>query len=67
MVSSCLNHLFLYHYYEAKVGAFISLSDLPLEETEKILDQIRAEGVAFASRRSKDYMRVRRELEEKAR
>lgn len=66
-MSSCLEHLFLYHYYEAKVGAFISLSDLPFGEAERILDQIRAEGVVFASRRRKDYLRVRRELEERAR
>ena len=66
-MSSCFENHFLYHYYEAKIGAFISLSDLPLDEAEKILDHIRAEGVVFASRRSKEYMSIRRQLEEKAR
>lgn len=62
-----IDNLFLCHYYEAKVGAFISLSDLPLDEANKILDRIRDEGVVFASKRSKEYMSIRRELEEKAR
>ena len=44
-MSSCFENHFLYHYYEAKIGAFFSLSDLPLDEAEKILDHIRAEGV----------------------
>lgn len=66
-MSSWIENLFLYHYYEASIGAFISLSDLTLDEAEKILDHIRDEGLVFASRRSKEYMRVRRQLEEKAR
>jgi hypothetical protein len=55
----------LYHYYEASRGPFVNLSDLPLEEAEGILDEIRRRGDVFASQRSGDYLRIRRELEDK--
>ncbi|MDP4147229.1 MAG: GNAT family N-acetyltransferase [Bacillota bacterium] len=58
---------YLYHYYEASVGPFKSLTDLPLEEAEKILEDIRQEGITYASKRSKDYIVLRRGLEEKVR
>lgn len=61
------NELVLYHYYELAMGPFVNLSDLPLEESERILEMIRAEGITFASRRSRDYLTIRRELESKAR
>ncbi|QAA35291.1 hypothetical protein C1I91_12975 [Clostridium manihotivorum] len=57
----------LYHYYEAEVGPFKTLSDLSIEEAEKALDRIRAKGETYASKRSVDYMIVRRELEKKVR
>jgi hypothetical protein len=56
-----------YHYYEQEVGPFASLSQLPMEDAERILGQIRAEGTRFASKRAIDYVRVRTELEQLAR
>jgi hypothetical protein len=58
---------FLCHYYEATRGPLVSLSDLPLEEAERILDAIRARGDVFASQRASDYLEIRRELEERVR
>lgn len=57
----------LYHYYEKAKGPFANLSDLPIENTGQILDQIRLEGKVFASKRNSEYLRVRRELEDKIR
>jgi hypothetical protein len=59
--------LHLYHYYEQARGPFRNLSDLPLAEAERILDDIRLEGRVFASRRTRDYLTVRRGLEERVR
>jgi hypothetical protein len=58
---------FLCHYYEASKGPFLNLSHVPLAEAEGVLDQIRRAGAGFASRRSLDYLRIRRELEDKVR
>ena len=58
---------FLCHYYEAARGPFFNLSDLPIEEAERILDAIRRQGGVFASRRPADYLEVRRGLEEQVR
>jgi hypothetical protein len=59
---------FLYHYYEAADGPFRNLSDLPLKEAEKVLEEIRlAGGGRFASQRPADYLAVRRQLEEQVR
>jgi len=55
------------HYYEAGNGPFRSLSDLNMEEAESILQQIRQEGLIFASKRSMDYLTVRKSLEEQIR
>jgi hypothetical protein len=57
----------LYHYYEASKGPFLNLSDFPLEEAERILSEIRQKGEVFASRRDEDYVRIRKELEDKIR
>jgi hypothetical protein len=57
----------LYHYYEANRGPLVSLSDLSLEDAEGILAQIRRDGLIFASRRSNEYLQIRRELEERIR
>ena len=57
----------LYHYYEFKIGPFVNLSDLSIEEAEKIQSGIRREGAVFASKRSSDYLVDRRELEDKIR
>ncbi|HEX2142907.1 MAG TPA: hypothetical protein VHG10_00210 [Glycomyces sp.] len=43
------------------------MSDLPDEEAEAVLRDLRERGDVFASRRSADYLSVRRELEKRAR
>lgn len=53
----------LYHYYDCKRGAFRNLSDLPPDEAEAVLTEIRRAGHGFASRRAEDYLTVRRALE----
>ena len=58
---------FLCHYYEASRGPFLNLAALPLNEAEQLLDGIRTAGDVFASRRSDDYLEIRRGLENKVR
>ncbi len=58
---------YLYHYYEASIGPFINLSELPICEAEKILGDIKSRAKTFAAKRTSDYMKIRRELEQKAR
>ena len=58
---------FLSHYYEAGRGPFRNLSDLPPDEAEVILENIRQKGDVFASKRVKDYLDIRRGLEDKVR
>jgi hypothetical protein len=55
------------HYYEASQGPFRSLSDLSLEKAESILQRIRQQGIVFASKRSVDYLGIRKSLEEQIR
>lgn len=55
---------YLAHYYEAAKGPFLNLSDMPLDKAEEVLDKIRHEGEVFASKRSKDYLQIRQELED---
>jgi hypothetical protein len=55
------------HYYEASKGPLLSLSDLKLEDAEYILQQIRQEGIIFASKRNLDYLSIRKRLEEQIR
>ncbi|SDS73063.1 hypothetical protein SAMN05444162_2139 [Paenibacillaceae bacterium GAS479] len=62
-----MNKLFLYHYYESENGPFKNLSALPYIESQKVLDNLRQEGAVFASKRSDEYLKLRRELEERAR
>ncbi|MDR9856495.1 hypothetical protein RJP21_23100 [Paenibacillus sp. VCA1] len=62
-----LDECFLYHYYEAGNGPFRNLSQLPLEEAFAVMDKIKMEGTSFASKRSDDYLIIRRELEQHAR
>lgn len=57
----------LYHYYEATVGPFVNLSDLPQAEAEIILEGIRRRKLIFAGERSSEYLTIRRALEEKVR
>jgi hypothetical protein len=57
----------LYHYYEYRIGPFVNLSDLPIEKAQKIQSEIKEKGAVFASKRDDDYLKVRRELEDKVR
>jgi len=59
--------LFLFHYYEATHGPFCSLSDLPMQQAEGVLQHIRQQGQAFASRRPADYLVNRLDVEKKLR
>jgi len=58
---------FLYHYYELARGPFRSLSDLPLHEALIIQEQLKEDKSLFASKRSDDYLFIRKDLEQKAR
>jgi hypothetical protein len=54
----------LYHYYEKSVGPFHSISDLPDDEANRLLDRIRKEKPeAFISKRPEDYVAKRRHFE----
>lgn len=57
----------LYHYFEKDLGPFRNLSSLPVERALEVSEQIRQEGTSFASRRSAEYMLIRKELEQTAR
>lgn len=57
--------LFLFHYFESSQGPFRNLSSLSHEEAVKIMRQLKEKDV-FASRRAKDYLLIRRELENRA-
>jgi len=54
---------YLYHYYEEETGPFKNLSSLTFEEASNISHQLREEGKTFASRRSNDYLSIRKEIE----
>jgi hypothetical protein len=58
---------YLYHYYEYERGPFKNLSSLSEEKAEEVFMQLRQSGDVFASKRSADYLLVRRELESRAR
>lgn len=58
---------FLYHYYDESTGPFQNLSDLSPAEAEIVLSSIRLQDKGFASKRSTDYLDIRRDLESKAR
>jgi hypothetical protein len=45
----------------------LNLSSLPSDQAEAILENIRQQGLVFASKRADDYLKIRRELEEKVR
>ncbi|CAN7315982.1 hypothetical protein [Paenibacillus sp. LjRoot56] len=58
---------FLYHYFNDSVGPFRNLSDLEPEEAERVLNDLRLQKKGFASKRSMDYLTIRRSLENRAR
>jgi hypothetical protein len=53
----------LYHYYECSRRPFYNLSDLPLEEAERIQTDIRERSEGFAGQRNDGYLTIRFELE----
>jgi hypothetical protein len=59
--------LFLYHYYEAAIGPFRSLSELDRAAAEDVLQHLRDAGLTFAAWRGPDYLAVRREIERRIR
>lgn len=58
---------YLYHYYDESTGPFRNLTDLAPEDAESVLEGIRRQSKGFASKRSADYLDIRRRLEQKAR
>ena len=58
---------FLSHYYEYSQGPFRNLSLLPPALAEARLQELREQGHVFASRRSADYLQIRKALEERVR
>ncbi|MFC0214139.1 hypothetical protein ACFFK0_17055 [Paenibacillus chartarius] len=58
---------FLFHYFDESVGPFRNLSDLEPEAAKHVLQEIRVQNKGFTSRRSADYLFIRRSLEAKAR
>jgi hypothetical protein len=58
---------YLFHYYEAENGPFRNLSALSNEDAQTVQDNLKLEGIVFASKRSDDYLLIRRQLEELAR
>src|SRR5690242_11026963 len=58
---------YLYHYYEKSKGPFKNLSDLNIDEAQKIQNEIKAKNEVFASNRQKGYLDRRKELEQIAR
>jgi hypothetical protein len=59
--------MFLYHYYEAVTGPFKNLSQLSAAAARKITERLKTNSNVFASKRSDDYLEIRRELEGRAR
>lgn len=54
----------LYHYYEQSTGPLRSISDLPDEEAENVLQRIKLEKPdIFLSKRPEDYLQKRRRFE----
>lgn len=58
---------FIYHYYEKSVGPFVSLSGLPLNKAQGILDRLISENKTFAAKRNETYLAKRCGLEQTVR
>lgn len=60
--------MFLYHYYDRSVGPFKNLSDLSVEEAEKIIQNIKNnKPSSMAGQRDSNYMKRRLNYETLAR
>lgn len=52
--------MYLYHYYEKDSSPFLNLSDLPFEEANRILDNIKKnKPTAYCAKRQPEYMKDR--------
>lgn len=52
--------MFLYHYYDKAIGPFKNLSDLTMEEANKVLREIATtKPNVQCAKRSADYMQAR--------
>ena len=57
--------MFLYHYFDKTVGAFVSLSDLSLDEANIIINNIKKEKPnVMCAQRQPEYMERRQGFEE---
>jgi len=55
----------LYHYYDSTIGAFVNLSDIPIDEASAILAATKeTKPNAQCATRSPEYMQRRHEIEE---
>lgn len=54
----------LFHYYEKEIGPFVNLSDLKIEDAEKIMKKIKENSTSFASKRDDSYLKRRFEYED---
>ncbi|MFD2882169.1 hypothetical protein ACFTAO_50220 [Paenibacillus rhizoplanae] len=56
--------MFLYHYYDAAVGPFVSLSDLPGDQARAVLETIKqTKPQAQSAQRHDKYVEYRRNCE----
>lgn len=55
--------LYFYHYYEKETGPFVNLSELSLDDAQKIQDGLKKDPV-FAAQRNTRYLSRRRYLEQ---
>ncbi|NLG25735.1 MAG: hypothetical protein GX558_10295 [Clostridiales bacterium] len=59
--------LYLYHYFSRRAGPFKSLSALPADRSQAVLDDLRRRGEGQVTQRQDTYMARRYELEGLAR
>lgn len=60
--------MFLYHYFEKKIGPFRNLSDLRLEEAQEVMRNIKKDRpLSLAAKRDENYMKRRTNYETLAR
>ena len=56
--------MYLYQYYDKRSGPFRSLTAVPEEEAERVLERIRTERPdSMCAQRDAEYIRKRRETE----
>ncbi|MBN1219873.1 MAG: hypothetical protein JXM69_13170 [Anaerolineae bacterium] len=55
---------YLSRYYENAKGPFLNLSDFVPAEAEELMKKFRQRGDVFASKRTDDYLKIRRGLME---